>query len=470
MSKNKKPIIIEDLEIIDISDKGKSVAKYDGKTIFVDGAIPGDICDVRVFKKRRKYSNAKTIKIKSPSKHRIDPKCEHFGVCGGCKWQNMNYQAQLKFKENKVIENLKRISGAKLPNHDTIIESEDQYSYRNKMEFTFSNKRWLTEKEILGNCDIENKNGLGFHVSGFFDKVVDINQCHLESGISNKIRMSVKEYAKKNSMSYFDIRGHNGLLRNLIIRTSLKDEIMVIVQFYEDNMKEIELLMNHLKDSFSEITSLLYVINKKANNTLYDQEVITFSGRDYINEKIDGLEFKITAKSFFQTNSKQTKVLYKKIKELSGISRNDIVYDLYTGTGTIAQYISSLAKKVVGIDSVGEAIESAKENTKNNNINNCDFFSGDMKDIFSQEFIQNNGIPNIVITDPPRDGMHKKVVSQLLNIMPKKIIYVSCNSATQARDIAILKDGYDIQHIQPVDMFPQTHHVENIVVLTRNNS
>ena len=382
----------------------------------------------------------------------------------------MKYDAQLKFKENKVMENLHRISGAELPKNNTIIPSKDQYYYRNKMEFSFSNKRWLSESEIKKGKKIDNKNALGFHVSGLFDKVVDINQCHLQIDISNKIRLAIKQFSIKNNLTYFDIRNQNGLLRNLIIRTSLKNEVMVIVQFFENKKKKIESLLNFLNDSFSEITSLLYAVNNKANDTIYDQDIILYSGKNYISEEIDGLRFKINAKSFFQTNSKQTKILYKEVKTLANISENDIVYDLYTGIGTIAQYISDSAKKVVGIDSVKEAIESAKENVKENNISNCSFYTGDMKEIFSEEFIEKNGNPDIIITDPPRDGMHKKVVAQILNIMPRKIIYVSCNSATQARDINLMKDRYSVTHIQPVDMFPQTHHVENIVVLEKNNS
>ena len=465
--RRKEPIKIEGLEVIDISDKGKSIAKHDGKVIFIEGAIPGDVCDVQIFKKRRKYLIGKVEKIRKLSEHRTEAKCEHFGICGGCKWQHMKYDAQLKFKENKVMENLRRISGAELPKNKKIIASKDQYYYRNKTEFSFSNKRWLSEGEIKEGKKIDNKNALGFHVSGLFDKVVDINQCHLQIDISNKIRLAIKEFTIKNNLTYFDIRNQNGLLRNLIIRTSLKNEVMVIVQFFENKKKKIESLMSFLNDSFSEITSLLYVVNNKANDTLYDQDIILYSGKDYISEEIDGLSFKINAKSFFQTNSKQTKILYKEVKKLVASSKNDIIYDLYTGIGTIAQYVSDSAKKVVGIDSVKEAIDAAKENAKENKIINCSFYSGDMRDIFSEEFIKKHGKPDIIISDPPRDGMHKKVVAQILNIMPRKIIYVSCNSATQARDINLMKDRYLVTHIQPVDMFPQTHHVENIVVLEK---
>ena len=466
MGKNRrKPILIENIEIIDTASKGKSVAKHDGRAIFVQGGVPGDVCDITVFKRRKKYWEARIEKIHTYSEKRTEPKCEHFGTCGGCKWQNMKYESQLSFKQNEVLNNLKRIGGIELPPHSEILASENEYFYRNKMEFTFSNKRWLTTEEVQSEVDIPDKDALGFHVPGMFDKVINLNNCYLQQEPSNAIRLSVKKFADKNNLTYFDIRNHHGLLRNLMIRTSSTNDLMVLVQFYENDKKNINLLMEHIKTSFPEITSLLYIINQKANNTMYDQEVICYNGEDHIMEEMDGLHFKIGAKSFFQTNSEQAKVLYRKTKELANITADDLVYDLYTGTGTIAQYVATSAKKVVGIDSVEEGIKAAYLNAERNNIHNCTFYTGDMKEIFTDEFIAQNGTPDVIITDPPRDGMHKKVVEQILKIGAKRVVYVSCNSATQARDLALMDELYKVSHIQPVDMFPQTHHVENIIVL-----
>ena len=466
MGKNRRqPILIENIKIIDTASKGKSVAKHDGRAIFVQGGVPGDVCDITVFKRRKKYWEARIEKIHTYSEKRTEPKCEHFGTCGGCKWQNMKYESQLSFKQNEVLNNLKRIGGIELPPHSEILASENEYFYRNKMEFTFSNKRWLTTEEVQSEVDIPDKDALGFHVPGMFDKVINLNNCYLQQEPSNAIRLSVKKFADKNNLTYFDIRNHHGLLRNLMIRTSSTNDLMVLVQFYENDKKNINLLMEHIKTSFPEITSLLYIINQKANNTMYDQEVICYNGEDHIMEEMDGLHFKIGAKSFFQTNSEQAKVLYRKTKELANITADDLVYDLYTGTGTIAQYVANSAKKVVGIDSVEEGIKAAYLNAERNNIDNCTFYTGDMKEIFTDEFIAQNGTPDVIITDPPRDGMHKKVVEQILKIGAKRVVYVSCNSATQARDLALMDELYKVSHIQPVDMFPQTHHVENIIVL-----
>ena len=464
----RRPISLKNIEIIDTADKGKSVAKHDGMVIFLEGGVPGDICDITVFKRRKKFWEARIDKIHTYSARRTKPKCEHFGTCGGCKWQNMKYQSQLDFKQTQVLNNLKRIGGIELSPNQDILGSENQYFYRNKLEYTFSNKRWLTLDEIQSGEKIIDKNALGFHVPGMFNKVIDINNCYLQKEPSNTIRLSVKQFADENKLTYFDIQNHTGLLRNLMIRTSSTNDLMVLIQFYEDDKKSIKLLMEHIRTSFPEITSLLYIINQKANNTIYDQDVICYNGKDHIVEEMDGLFFKVGAKSFFQTNSEQAKVLYQKIKELAFITKDDLVYDLYTGTGTIAQFIAKQAKHVVGLESVPEAIEAAKENAKNNNIDNCSFFVGDMKKSFTDEFIKKNGTPDIIITDPPRDGMHKKVVEQILKIGAKRIVYISCNSSTQARDLALMDSMYKVTHIQPLDMFPQTHHVENIVILERN--
>ena len=355
----------------------------------------------------------------------------------------MQYNSQLKFKEKEVLNNLKRIGKIDTTNHEKIIGSKEDYFYRNKMEFTFSNKRWLSKEEIKSRIKITDRNACGFHVAGMFDKIINLNHCYLQKEPSNRIRLSINKFSKKNKFSYFDIREKKGFLRNLIIKNSSKGDLMVLMQFYENNKKNIKLLMNHLKDSFSEITSLLYSVNQKANSTIYDQEIILFHGKEYIQEELDGLLFNIGAKSFFQTNSDQAKILYRKTKELANIKKNEIVYDLYTGTGTIAQFVAHSAKKVIGIDSVKEGIEAAFTNAKQNNITNCSFYCGDMKEIFSKYFITKNGHPDIIITDPPREGMHKKVIEQILKIKPNRIIYVSCNSATQARDINILSDIYN---------------------------
>lgn len=461
----RKHISIENIEIIDTANKGKSVAKHDGRIIFVQGGVPGDICDITVFKRRKKYWEARIDVIKEKSKNRIEPKCEHFGSCGGCKWQNMSYSSQLHFKQSEVLNNLTRIGGVTISKYENILGSKEEYFYRNKMEFTFSNKKWLTNEEIKNDEEIKDKNALGFHVPGMFDKVIDLQKCHLQKEPSNKIRIAVRKYAKENNLEFFDIRNQTGLLRNLIIRTSTTNELMVLMQFYKNDKIEIEKIMIFLRDSFPEISSLLFTINKKANNTLYDQEILCFHGEKFITEKIEDLVFKIGPKSFFQTNSEQAKILYKKTRELAQLTGSEVVYDLYTGTGTIAQFIAKQAKTVVGIDSVEEGIIAARENAKFNNISNCIFHTGDMKEIFTEEFIKQNLYPDVIITDPPRDGMHKKVVAQILSILPKKIIYVSCNSATQARDISLLKEKYIVSNIQTVDMFPQTHHVENIALL-----
>ncbi len=461
----RKPISIENIEILNTASKGKSVAKHNGRVIFVKGGVPGDICDITVFKRRKKFWEAKIEKIIKKSRYRIKPKCTHFGTCGGCKWQNMHYEAQLEFKQNQVLDNFSKIGGVTIEKFNDILGSDKIYNYRNKMEFTFSNKRWLKEDEIKNDENIIDKNALGFHVPGMFDKVIDLKKCFLQENPSNKIRNSVKEFALENNLSFFDIRNQKGFLRNLMIRNTNIGELMVLVQFYYEDKKKIDLLMNFIKKSFKEITSLLYTVNEKANNTIYDQKIICFYGRKYITEKIGDLSFKIGPKSFFQTNSDQAEVLYKSAKKLADITKNDTVYDLYTGTGTIAQFIASNAKKVIGIDSVPEAIEAANLSAIDNNISNCLFFAGDMKNMFSDNFIQKNGKPDIIITDPPRDGMHKKVIEQLLKIMCRRIVYISCNPATQARDIALLKEKYEISNMQTVDMFPHTHHVENILVL-----
>ena len=468
MRKKRSRKTFENVEVVDAGAKGKSVGKApDGRIIFLTNAVPGDVVDVMTTKKRKSFFEGVATNFHTLSDKRTEPVCQHFGTCGGCKWQHMGYEHQLYFKQKEVENNLKRIGNLELPPTTPILGSKEQYFYRNKMEFSFSDSRWLTQEEINSNIEIEDKNALGFHIPGMWDKILDIKKCHLQEDPSNAIRLETKNFANKNGLTFFNPRRQEGLLRTLMIRTSSTGEIMVLLQFFEENKEHRELLLNHLKEMFPEITALLYVINSKGNDTIYDQEVICFAGRDHIFEEMEGLQFKINAKSFYQTNSAQAYELYKVARDFAGLTGDELVYDLYTGTGTIAQFISKKAKKVVGVESVPEAIEDAKANALHNKISNAEFFVGDMKNVFNNAFIEAHGQPDVIITDPPRDGMHKQVVEQLLQVAPPKIVYVSCNSATQARDLALMKDTYEVTRVQPVDMFPQTHHVENVVLLEK---
>ncbi len=468
MRKKNRRQVFEKVEVIDAGAKGKTIGKApDGRVIFMTNTVPGDVVDVQTTKKRKAYFEGSAINFHSYSDKRVDPRCEHFGVCGGCKWQNMGYEHQLFYKQKEVENNLRRIGHLDLPELSPILGSKEQYFYRNKMEFSFSDSRWLTLEEIQSEIEIKEKNALGFHIPGMWDKILDIKKCHLQADPSNAIRLEVKDFAVKNNISFFNPRNQYGMLRTLMIRTTSTGEVMVLIQFFEEDKEKRELLLNHLTESFPEITSLQFVINKKQNDTIYDQEIICFAGRDHIIEEMEELRFKINAKSFYQTNSEQAYKLYKVAREFAGLTGRELVYDLYTGTGTIAQFISKNAKKVIGIESVPEAIEDAKSNAANNKIENVDFFVGDMKNVFNKDFIETHGTPDVIITDPPRDGMHKNVVQQILNIAPKKVVYVSCNSATQARDLELMKHLYKVTKVQAVDMFPQTHHVENVVLLEK---
>tara|TARA_R110001583_G_scaffold37084_11_gene121409 strand:+ start:682 stop:2196 length:1515 start_codon:yes stop_codon:yes gene_type:complete len=460
--------VFENVEVVDAGAKGKTIGKApDGRVIFLTNTVPGDVVDVMTTKKRKAYFEGVATKFHTFSDKRTTPVCEHFGVCGGCKWQDMGYEHQLFYKQKEVENNLRRIGHLELPKTSTILGSKNQYFYRNKMEFSFSDSRWLTLEEINSDKEIDDKNALGFHIPGMWDKILDIKKCHLQEDPSNAIRLEIKDFAIKNNLSFFNPRNQWGMLRTVMIRTSSTGEIMVMIQFYEDDLKKRELLMNHLAASFPEITALLYVINQKQNDTIYDQEIICYSGRDHIFEEMEGLQFKINAKSFYQTNSDQAYELYKVTRDFAGLTGNELVYDLYTGTGTIAQFVAKKAKKVIGIEAVPEAIADAKANAKRNKIDNVDFFVGDMKNVFNPAFIKEHGRPDLIITDPPRDGMHAAVVQQILSIAPAKVVYVSCNSATQARDLEMMKEDYEILKVQPVDMFPQTHHVENVVLLEK---
>jgi 23S rRNA (uracil1939-C5)-methyltransferase len=463
-SRKRKPLF-EEVEIIDVAAEGKALAKIDEKILFVQNAVPGDIVDVQVNKKRKNYYEGYVTRYHKLSEIRVQPFCSHFGTCGGCKWQALPYSDQLKFKQREIENNLIRIGKVELPDILPILGSQKNQFYRNKLEFTFSNKRWLEENEMQIDENSVERYGLGFHIPRMFDKVIDVKKCYLQEEPSNSIRLAIKEYALKNDITFFDIRNHIGFLRTLIIRTTSTGEVMVIISFYHEDKEKREGLLNFLKDKFPAITSLMYVINEKANDTISDQEIICFHGRDYILEEMEGLKFRIGPKSFYQTNSEQAYELYKVTRDFAGLSGNEIVYDLYTGTGTIANFVASKAKKVIGIEYVPEAIVDAKINSANNNISNTSFYAGDMKDILTYDFIKENGKPDVIIVDPPRAGMHEDVVRTLLLAEAQKVVYVSCNSATQARDLNLLDQKYKVIKVQPVDMFPHTHHAENVVLL-----
>lgn len=466
--KKTEKIVFENVEVLDAGAKGVSVAKAaDGKVIFIPNVVPGDVVDVQTFKKRKAYYEGKAVNFHKLSDKRVEPVCTHFGACGGCKWQNMDYQFQLGYKHQEVENNLKRIGKIDLPEFEPILGSKEQFFYRNKMEFSFSNARWLTDDEIKSGEELGKENALGFHIPKMWDKILDIQKCHLQQDPSNQIRNEIRAFANENGLAFYNPREHTGFLRTLMIRTASIGEIMVLIQFFKEDVKKRELLLNFLKDRFPEITSLQYVINGKPNDTIYDQNVVCFHGRDYILEEMEGLQFSINAKSFYQTNSEQAYELYKITREFAGLTGEELVYDLYTGTGTIAQFVSKKAKKVIGVEAVPEAIADAKLNAERNKITNCEFFVGDMKNVFNDDFIAQNGQPDVIITDPPRDGMHKDVVAQILKIAPKRVVYVSCNSATQARDLALMDEMYQVVRVRPVDMFPQTHHVENVVLLEK---
>jgi len=455
----------EKVEITDIGAEGKAIARVNDMVTFVSMVAPGDIVDLQVTRKRKRFAEARVTHIHKLSDMRVEPSCEHFGVCGGCKWQHIPYNEQLKFKEKQVIDALLRIGKLELPEVTPILGSKEEYFYRNKLEFTFSNRRWYTREELDSSGDFKNWNALGFHVPGMFDKVVDINKCWLQPEPSNAIRNFVRKYAEEHELQFFDTRDSGGFLRNLIIRTSTTGELMVILAFFREEKENREALLESLGNEFPQITSLMYTVNPKANDTLYDQEIIVFKGRDHIVEEMEGLKFRIGPKSFFQTNTHQSLELYKVARDFAGLTGNELVYDLYTGTGTIANFVARSAGKVIGIESVPEAIADAWINSEINGIDNTAFFSGDMKDLLSNEFLGIHGRPDVVITDPPRIGMHESVVVTLLEAAPAKIVYVSCNPATQARDLELLSGLYKVTKVQPVDMFPHTHHVENVVLL-----
>ncbi len=464
MARNRHPNI-EKLTVEKIAAEGKALGYYNDKVVFVEGGAPGDVVDVQVYRKKKKFLEGRITAFHEKSDLRVEPFCAHFGVCGGCKWQHLGYEDQLRFKQQQVIDALERIAKVELPAIQPILGSKEITFYRNKLEYTFSNNRWLTSEQIASGEAFDN-NALGFHVPKRFDKIVQIDKCWLQTEASNTIRNGVYELAKANGITHFDLVKQVGFLRNLIIRTTSTGELMVILQVFEANEEWLKLVLEYLKTQFPEITSLLYIINQKGNETFHDQEVVTYHGNDYIVEEMEGLKFKIGPKSFYQTNSLQAYELYKVTRNLAALKGEELVYDLYTGTGTIANFVAKKAKKVIGVEYVPEAIEDATVNASINGIENTDFYAGDMKDILTADFIAKNGAPDVIITDPPRVGMHPDVIEMLLNIAAPKIVYVSCNPATQARDIALLDVKYRVAAIQPVDMFPQTHHVENVVLLT----
>lgn len=468
MSRKKKALpLYPSVEVVTVAAEGKAIAKVDNMVVFVPYVVPGDIIDIQVTRKKNSYAEGKAVRFEKYSDNRCEAFCEHFGICGGCKWQILPYSEQLKYKQDQVSNDLTRIGHIEISEIQPILGSEKTQFYRNKLEFTFSNKKWLTLEQINSGEVFEYMDAVGFHIPGMFDKVLDIDKCWLQDDISNQVRNFVRDYCHEKGYTFFNLKFKGGLMRTLIIRTSTTGELMVIVVFYEDDKEAQEDILNAIADRFPQITSLLYILNEKANDTITDQEVLTWRGNDYIYEEMEGLKFKIGPKSFYQTNSEQAYNLYKVARDFAGLTGDELVYDLYTGTGTIANFVAKQARKVVGIEYVEDAIEDAKVNSQNNKIDNTLFYAGDMKDILTQEFINEHGKPDVIITDPPRAGMHEDVVNVILFAEPQRIVYVSCNPATQARDLNLLDEKYKVVKVQPVDMFPHTHHVENVVLLER---
>ena len=471
MARKKKELpLLEKVTITDVAAEGKAVAKVNELVIFVPYVVPGDVVDLQVKRKKNHYAEAVAVKFHEKSPLRTEPFCSHFGVCGGCKWQCLSYEEQLKYKQKQVFDNLTRIGKVELPEFRPILGSEKTRFYRNKLEFTFSNKRWLTEEEVKQDVKYDQMKAVGFHIPGAFDKVLAIDKCWLQDDISNQIRNAVRDYAYAHNFPFFNLRTQEGLLRNIMIRTSSTGELMVVLQCKvtdDEGRRKMEEILQFMADSFPQITSLMYVINNKCNDTIGDLDVEVFKGNDHIFEEMEGLRFKVGPKSFYQTNSEQAYNLYKVAREFAGLTGNELVYDLYTGTGTIANFVARQARKVVGIEYVPEAIEDAKVNSALNGIDNTLFYAGDMKDILTNDFIAEHGRPDVIITDPPRAGMHNDVIDVILAAEPKRIVYVSCNPATQARDLQLLDGKYKVTAVQPVDMFPHTHHVENVVQLER---
>lgn len=474
MSRKKKPFpVLENITITDVAAEGKALTRVGEMVVFVPFAVPGDIVDLQIKKKKHSYCEAEVVRFIKYSNVRATPKCEHFGVCGGCKWQNLPYEEQLKAKQKQVYDQLRRIGKVELPEFQPIMGSVKTFEYRNKLEFGCCNKRWLTKDQVASGFKYDNMNGIGFHITGAFDKILPIEKCWLMDDTHNQIRNAIRDYAFENNLNFFDLRGQKGLLRDIIIRNSNTGEWMVIVQFHYDqegDEQKAKALLQHVADKFPQITALMYVNNQKCNDTIGDQDVMVFKGNDHIFETMEGLKFKVGPKSFYQTNTDQAYLLYKVAREFAQLTGEEIVYDLYTGTGTIANFVAHKAKKVIGIEYVPEAIEDAKVNSQVNGIENTSFFAGDMKDILTDDFIAEHGRPDVIITDPPRAGMHPDVISVIMKARSKRIVYVSCNPSTQARDLQLLDAEYKVVKVQPVDMFPHTPHVENVVLLELKNN
>lgn len=471
MARKKKELpLLEKVTITDVAAEGKALAKVNDLVIFVPYVVPGDVVDLQIKRKKNHYAEAVAVKFHEYSPERAEPFCQHYGVCGGCKWQCLSYENQIKYKQKQVFDNLTRIGKVELPEFMPILGSEKTRFYRNKLEFTFSNKRWLTEEEVTQDVKYDQMNAVGFHIPGAFDKVLAIEKCWLQDDISNQIRNAIRDYAYAHELEFFNLRTQEGMLRNMMVRTSSTGELMVLLQckiVNDTQLAQMKDLLQYVGDTFPQITSLLYVINNKCNDTIGDLDVEVFKGNDHIYEEMEGLRFKVGPKSFYQTNSEQAYNLYKVARDFAGLTGNELVYDLYTGTGTIANFVARRARKVVGIEYVPEAIEDAKVNSQINGIENTLFYAGDMKDILTQDFINEHGRPDVIITDPPRAGMHNDVIDVLLFAEPRRIVYVSCNPATQARDLQLLDAKYKVTAVQPVDMFPHTHHVENVVLLEK---
>lgn len=471
MARKKKELpLLEKVTITDVAAEGKALAKVNDLVIFVPYVVPGDVVDLQIKRKKNHYAEAVAVKFHEYSPERAEPFCQHYGVCGGCKWQCLSYENQIKYKQKQVFDNLTRIGKVELPEFMPILGSEKTRFYRNKLEFTFSNKRWLTEEEVKEDVKYDQMNAVGFHIPGAFDKVLAIEKCWLQDDISNQIRNAIRDYAYAHELEFFNLRTQEGMLRNMMVRTSSTGELMVLLQckiVNDTQLAQMKELLQYVGDTFPQITSLLYVINNKCNDTIGDLDVEVFKGNDHIYEEMEGLRFKVGPKSFYQTNSEQAYNLYKVARDFAGLTGNELVYDLYTGTGTIANFVARRSRKVVGIEYVPEAIEDAKVNSQINGIENTLFYAGDMKDILTQDFINEHGRPDVIITDPPRAGMHNDVIDVLLFAEPRRIVYVSCNPATQARDLQLLDAKYKVTAVQPVDMFPHTHHVENVVLLEK---
>lgn len=466
MSRKRKELpLLTDVKITDVAAEGKSLARVDDFVVFIPFGAPGDVADVKIDRKKRSYAEGHIERMLQPSAIRVEPLCEHFTVCGGCKWQHLPYDFQLKCKQQQVVDALQRIAKVELPEILPILGSKNIWEYRNKMEYTFSNKKWLTFDQLRSGEDFPDRDAAGFHIGGAFDKVLDINRCRLQDDFGNELRLFIKDYGKRHGLSFYDLRAQHGLLRTLMIRIASTGEIMALMVFGEDDPEAIKALLDAVVAEFPRITSLMYVVNTKCNDTFADLDILTYHGKDYIEEEMEGLRFRVGPKSFYQTNSIQAYELYKVAREFAGLTGDELVYDLYTGTGTIANFVARKARKVIGIEYVADAIADARINSGVNGIDNTEFYAGDMKDVLNDDFIRSHGVPDVMIVDPPRAGMHDDVVNVILRARPRRIVYVSCNPSTQARDLAMLDNAYRVEAVQPVDMFPHTHHVENVVKL-----